>query len=310
VSELTDLSAIEMAARLRTGDISPVELVDAHLKRIEDLNPQLTAYTHIDSEGARKAARKSLERLGRKAPRGPLDGVPLSVKSSIAVRGFPWECGSKLRQGTRADSDAPTVERLRGAGAVILGNTNAPEFLMAWETNNALYGHTDNPWRRERTAGGSSGGESAAIAARISAGGIGSDGGGSIRVPAHFTGICGLKPTPGRVPATGHFPASAGPFAAIGVLGPMARTAEDTRLLFEVIAGPDDGDPYAAPVPIRKLSWEQVRSLKIGVFEDDRRTPVTPATRKAVRKAAEALRDRGFVVEDFRPENLEEIRQL
>src|SRR5438876_12399510 len=124
---------------------------------------------------------------------------------------------------------------------------------MAWETDNLLYGRTNNPWDLTRTPGGSSGGEAAAIASGMSAAGVGSDGGRSIRVPAHFSGICGLKPTPGRVPATGHFPASAGPFALLGVVGPMARTVKDLQLLFEVTAGPDNGDPYAAPVPLRNM---------------------------------------------------------
>src|SRR5205807_4251600 len=128
--------------------------------------------------------------------------------------------------------DAPLVERLRRAGAVILGVTNTPELLMAWETDNLLYGRTNSPWDLDRTPGGSSGGESAAIASGMSAGGVGSDGGGSIRVPAHFSGICGLKPTPGRIPSTGHFPPSGGPFALLGVVGPMARTVDrkSTRL--------------------------------------------------------------------------------
>src|SRR5208283_4180747 len=131
--------------------------------------------------------------------------------------------------------------------------------LMAWETDNLLYGRTNNPWDVTRTAGGSSGGEAAAIAAGLSAGGVGSDGGGSIRVPAHFCGICGLKPTPGRIPSTGHFPKSGGPFALIGVVGPMARTVEDVKVLFEVMQGPDTGDPCAAPVPLR---WPGEREIK------------------------------------------------
>ena len=122
---------------------------------------------------------------------------------------------------------------------------------MAWETDNLLYGRTNNPWDLSRTPGGSSGGEAAAIASGCSAGGVGSDGGGSIRVPAHFSGICGLKPTPGRIPATGHFPTSVGPFALLGVVGPMARTVADLKVLFEAMQGPDDGDPSAAPVPVR-----------------------------------------------------------
>jgi Asp-tRNA(Asn)/Glu-tRNA(Gln) amidotransferase A subunit family amidase len=309
LSDLVQLSASEMATKVQSGEISPVDLVEAHLDRIEKLNPRLNAFSHVDQEGARAAALVSAMRLASEGPRGPLEGVPLSIKSSIAVGGFPWECGSELRRGLLADADAPLVERLKAAGAIILGNTNAPEFLMAWETNNKIYGHTDNPWDLERTAGGSSGGASAAIAARLSAGGFGSDGGGSIRVPAHFTGICGLKPTPGRVPATGHFPASAGPFAALGVVGPMARTVDDVRLLFEVVSGPDDGDPYSAPVPVGAPNPDP-EGLKIGFFEDDGRTPVTTETRIAIRRAVAALEEQGFVVEEFRPDNLEEIQRL
>jgi Asp-tRNA(Asn)/Glu-tRNA(Gln) amidotransferase A subunit family amidase len=181
---------------------------------------------------------------------------------------------------------------------------------MAWETDNLLYGRTNSPWDLERTPGGSSGGEAAAIAAGMSAGGVGSDGGGSIRVPAHFSGICGLKPTPGRIPTTGHFPVSAGPFALIGVVGPMARTVADLKVLFEVMQGPDIGDTCAAPVPVRWPSNNEVKKLNVGYFEDDSRTPVTPETRAAVRTAAEALRGAGFQVDRFQPEGLEEARRL
>src|ERR1700733_6389793 len=141
-------------------------------------------------------------------------------------------------------------------------------------------------------------------------GGVGAEGGGSIRVPAHFSGICGLKPTPGRIPATGHYPVSAGPFALIGVVGPMARTVADLKVLFEVMQGPDAGDTCAAPVPLRWTSEDETRTLRVGYFEDDGRTPVTPATREAVRTAAEDLRSTGFQVEPFQPEGLEEARQL
>jgi Asp-tRNA(Asn)/Glu-tRNA(Gln) amidotransferase A subunit family amidase len=181
---------------------------------------------------------------------------------------------------------------------------------MAWETDNLLYGRTNSPWDLERTPGGSSGGEAAAIAAGMSAGGVGSDGGGSIRVPAHFSGICGLKPTPGRIPATGHFPASGGPFALIGVVGPMARTVADVSALFEVMQGPDDGDTCAAPVSMRWPTEDEARKLRVGYFEDDGRTPVNAETRAAVKTAAEALRVAGFEVEPFRPVGLEEARVL
>ena len=241
---------------------------------------------------------------------GPLHGVPLSVKASIDVAGHRCEAGTRLRAGYVAVQDAPLVARLRTAGAVILGVTNTPELLMAWETDNLLYGRTNNPWDVTRTAGGSSGGESAAIAAGLSAGGVGSDGGGSIREPAHFTGICGLKPTPGRIPSTGHFPKSGGPFALLGVVGPMARTVADLKILFEAMAGPDDGDPSSAPVSLREIGKRELRGVGIGFFEDDSRTPVTTETRLAVTQAADLLLEAGLRVEQFRPEGLEEARQL
>jgi Asp-tRNA(Asn)/Glu-tRNA(Gln) amidotransferase A subunit family amidase len=308
--ELTFLSAVSMAEQIREKKLSPVELVEAHLARIEKLNSKLKAFVQVDAEGARCQARAAEKAVTRGEKLGPLHGVPISIKSSIEVTGMKCEAGSKLRAGFVAATDAPLVSRLRNAGATILGMTNTPELLMAWETDNLLYGCTHNPWDLSRTAGGSSGGEAAAIAAGCSAGGVGSDGGGSIRVPAHFSGICGLKPTPGRIPATGHFPTSVGPFALIGVVGPMARTVSDLKVLFEVMQGPDDGDTSAAPVPVRWLSRNDLKKLRIGYFEDDGRTPVTAETRAAVRTAAEALKRAGFEVEPFRPEGLEQARQL
>ena len=308
--DLTFLSAVCMAEQIREKRLSPVELVEAHLTRIQELNSKLNAFVQVDAEGARQQAllAEAAVRDGREL--GVLHGVPLSIKSSIEVAGLGWEAGTKLRAGVRGERDAPLVARLRQAGAIILGVTNAPELLMAWETDNLLYGRTNNPWDLTRTPGGSSGGEAAAIAAGLSAGGVGSDGGGSIREPAHFSGICGLKPTPGRIPATGHFPASVGPFALLGVAGPMARNMDDLKILFEVMQGPDDGDPSAAPVPLRWPAADDLKRIRVGYFEDDGRTPVTPETRAAVRTAAGALRRAGFQVEPFRPEGLELARRL
>lgn len=288
--------------------MSPEELLQAHLERITHLNERLNAYIFVNEDGARLEARAMPRRM--KTDDLPLAGLPISIKSSISVAGFPWECGSRLRSGLRGGSDAPLVSRLRRAGAVLLGATNVPEFLMSWETDNAIYGRTNSPWDIDRTPGGSSGGESAAIASGMSAGGIGSDGGGSIRVPAHFTGICGLKPTPGRIPTTGHFPASAGPFASLGVVGPMARTVADVSLLYRVIAGPDDGDPCAAPVPVTSVKKKLLRNLRIGYFEDDGSTPVAPEIRTALLRARTALEDQGFRVEEFRPTRLGETHRL
>src|SRR6202521_5221334 len=309
--DLTFLSAVSMAEQIRQKKLSPVELVEAHLAKIKKLNLQLNAFVQVDSDTALRQARVAEHSATQGQSLGPLHGVPLSIKSSIGVGGgFRCEAGTKLRAGCVPSPDAPLVARLRKAGAIILGVTNTPELLMAWETDNLLYGRTNNPWDLTCTAGGSSGGEAAAIAAGLSAGGVGSDGGGSIRVPAHFCGICGLKPTPGRIPSTGHFPKAGGPFALIGVVGPMARTIEDVGTLFEVMGGWDDGDPCAAPVEVREIHDTAVRAVPIGFFEDDSRTPVTQETRSAVNRAATLLLSCGFRVEPFRPEGLEEARQL
>lgn len=306
-------SLVHLAAMVRDGKISPMELVEAHLARIEQLNPKLCAFVRVDFEGARAQARTAEAALASRSKKdslGPLHGVPISIKSSIDVAGFPCECGSLLRKGFVPQTNATLVARLRAAGAIILGVTNVPEFLMAYETDNLLYGRTNSPWDLARTPGGSSGGEAAAIAAGLSAGGVGSDGGGSIRIPAHYTGICGLKPTPGRIPSTGHYPPSGGPFAQLGVVGPMARTVRDIERLFEVMAGPDPGDPASAPVPLHRWSDSDLRKLGIAYFEDDGVAPVTPETAAAVRAAADALRRQGFQVEAWRPENLERVWQL
>jgi Asp-tRNA(Asn)/Glu-tRNA(Gln) amidotransferase A subunit family amidase len=310
VNTLNFLSAVAMAGQIRERKISPVELVDAHLAQIKKLNPKINAFVEVDAERAQQTAQDAEIAVMHGKNLGSLHGVPVSIKSSLEVAGMRCESGSRLRAGFVAAQDAPLVARFRAAGAIVLGVTNTPELLMAWETDNLLYGRTNSPWDLERTPGGSSGGEAAAIAAGMSAGGVGSDGGGSIRVPAHFSGICGLKPTPGRIPATGHFPVSAGPFALIGVVGPMARTVVDLKILFEVLQGPDIGDTCAAPVPLRRPGDDEVKKLRIGYFEDDGRTPVTAETRAAVRTAAETLRGAGFQVERYQPEGLEAARQL
>jgi Asp-tRNA(Asn)/Glu-tRNA(Gln) amidotransferase A subunit family amidase len=303
-------SARDLAAQIRRKEVSPVEVARRHLDRIERLNPKLNAFVSWQHELVLTQARAAERAVQQGEELGPLHGVPLSIKSSIDVAGHRCEAGTRLRAGYVAASDAPLVARLRAAGAVILGVTNTPELLMAWETDNLLYGRTNNPWDLSRTAGGSSGGEAAAIAAGLSAGGVGSDGGGSIREPAHFCGICGLKPTPGRIPSTGHFPKSGGPFALLGVVGPMARTIEDVRLLFEVMAGADDGDPCSAPVPVQKIDDKERTGINIGFFTDDGRTPVTKETRAAVKHAAALLALNGYRVDEVHPDGLEEARQL
>lgn len=308
MSELVLRPATAQLAMLAAGTVSVLELLEAHIAAIERLNPVLNVFADFDPDRARAEAVR-LMRAGP-GPGQPLFGLPVTVKSSIAVCGMRCETGSLLNRGLCPREDAEAVSRLRAAGALILGTTNCPEFLMAYETDNLLYGLTRNPWDPERTPGGSSGGESAAIAAGMSAAGLGSDSGGSVRVPAHFTGICSLKPTPGRIPGRGHLPPCVGPFSILGAVGPMARTIPDVALLLRALGGRDPRDPAGAPVPWRDPSPGELGSLVIGVFEDDGAVPVTGETREAVRAAAAVLEREGLRVERFAPRGLEELRRL
>ncbi len=243
-------------------------------------------------------------------PALPLGGVPVTVKSAIEVAGLRCETGSPSRRGVRATVDAVVVQRLRAAGAIVLGTTNVAEMLMGYESVNPLHGTTRNPWDLTRTPGGSSGGESAAIAAGCSFAGLGSDGGGSIRVPAHFTGICGLKPTPGRVPATGHQPACLGPFSLIGA----GRTD-----------GAVGGGPAAPARRARRLGrgrsvWRACRrrccralypaSREVWWFDTDEHAPSTAATRAAVAAAVGGLAAQGYAARPGRPAVFEEATAL
>jgi amidase len=292
---------------IASRQISIVELAEAHIAQIERLNPQLNAIVDFDADRVRAQA-QSLDAAGQ--PRGPLHGLPVTVKSSIATAGYRCEIGSLLNEGDIPKEDAVVVGRLRAAGALILGTTNCPEFLMAYETANLLHGRTQNPRDLARSPGGSSGGESAAIAAGLSAAGLGSDSGGSVRQPAHATGICSLKPTPGRIPSRGHLPPCVGPFSTLGAIGPMARTIADVALLFRALSGQDPDEPGSPPIKYREPGLEDLRRNTIGVFEDDGLVPVTPETRAAVNAAAQALRGAGFRVEPWRPATLEPLRKL
>ena len=300
-------SLLVMAQMVRDRRISPVELIDSHLRRIEAQNPRINAFVCVLADEAREAARQSERAVMRGETLRLLHGVPVTVKDSFDMAGLPTYCGSQFRKDHRATQDSTAAARFRANGAIILGKTNAPEFLAMYETDNFITGRTNNPWDLSKTAGGSSGGESAAIAAFCSAGGIGSDGGGSIRIPAHFCGIAGLKPTPGRVPATGHFPAISHPGGLLGVGGPMARSAQDVRLLFAVLAGHDPEDPFSAPVPLRPPGTEAVR---IGVWEQFYGTPVGPDIASTLSKAAACAREIGLGAVDFTPVGLERAQDL
>jgi len=325
-----------MVQMVRDRAISPVELVEAHLRQIDARNPAVNAFVRVFAERARAEAREREAAIGRGEALGLLHGVPLTVKDSFDIAGQPTAAGSRFREGHRAANDAAAVTRLRAEGAILLGRTNTPEMLASYETDNFVTGRTNNPWDLDRTPGGSSGGEAAAIAAFCSAGGVASDGGGSIRVPAHFCGIAGLKPTPGRIPATGHYPALGYPGGLTTVVGPMARTARDLRLLFSALVSFDAQDPFSVPVPLaapRKpyerpyasaplsapaplaapmpadapvpLTALASRPARIGVWEQFYQIPVHADIRAAVRKAAGMLAGLGLAVDDFQPAGLE-----
>jgi amidase len=296
-----------MVSMVRDGVLSPVDLVKAHLRQIESRNPELNAFVTVMAEQALEDARECQRAMAHGEPLGLLHGVPVTVKDSFDVAGLPTRAGSRLRTEHRASADATVVARLRSQGAILLGKTNTPELLASYETDNLITGRTNHPRDPERTPGGSSGGEAAAIAAFCSAGGVGSDGGGSIRVPAHFCGIAGMKPTPGRVPGVGHFPSLGYPGGMTGVVGPMARSAQDLRLLFSVLAGYEPQDPLSSPVPLREPSAAGVR---VGVWEQFYAVPVDPQIRVAVRRAAGQFEQLGLPVESWEPQGLERAPNL
>lgn len=294
---INHLSLAAQLQLLKSGQASSSELVEAHLAEIERSNPKINAFVRVFADEARAVA---------KSPKpGPLSGVPVTVKDSFDVAGFPTYCGTKLRLDHRASKDSAVVRKLRGAGAIILGKTNTPEFLMNYESDNLITGRTNHPLNPSLTPGGSSGGESAAIASFMSAGGVGSDGGGSIRWPAHCCGIAGLKPTPGRVSAAGHYPLISHPGGLMGVAGPMARTVDDVRLLFDVLRGYDIEDPFSAPVAPPPSD-----KIRIGVWPQFYKTPVQAECSEAVERAAKCLVDAGFAVDAFEPRGLERAPNL
>jgi amidase len=296
-----------MIKAVRDRKISPLELIDAHLAQIEKEQPRINAFVAIYGESARQQAKQATDALTATSDLPRLHGIPVTIKDSFDIAGEPTLCGSRFRIGHVARTDSTAVARLRAAGAIILGKTNTPEFLNNYETDNFITGRTNHPLDPRRTAGGSSGGEAAAIASYCSPGGMGSDGGGSIRGPAHYCGIAGMKPTPGRISAAGHFPEIAHPGGLLGVGGPMARTVEDVSLLYSVVAGYDWRDPFSAPVSVSHSS----KNMKtIGVWLGFEDVPLDPDIRSALERTAEEFRRVGYQVEPFQPKGLEQAREL
>jgi aspartyl-tRNA(Asn)/glutamyl-tRNA(Gln) amidotransferase subunit A len=302
--DLVYAEARELARRIRGREVSPVEVAAAHLARIEELNPALNAIVTL-APGVEEEAREAEAALLRGGELGPLHGVPFTAKDSLDTAGLRTTRGSLLFAGHVPGRDAEAVARLRAAGAILLGKTNLPEFALWWETDNRVFGRTVNPWDPERTAGGSSGGEAAAIAAGLSPLGLGSDLGGSIRLPAAHCGIVGLKPTHGRVPLTGHWPETILRFMHVG---PMARTVGDAALALSVIAGPDPLDWWSVPAPPPPADVERgVAGLRIGVLARAGFGAVDDEVADAVAGAAAALAREGALTEELDAARLEDF---
>ena len=285
----------KLAEHIRSRELSPVEVMLAHLERVDAVTPALNAIV-TQAEDALDRAKKSEEALVRGEIAGPLHGVPFTAKDSVDIAGIRTTRGSRLFSDHVPDVDAAAAARLKKAGAIFMGHTNVPEFVFWFETDNDVFGRTQNPWNLERTPGGSSGGEAAAIAAGLSPLGIGSDVGCSIRQPASYCGIVGLKPTHGRVPLTGHWPDALLRYMHVG---PMARTVGDVAVALSIMAGPNGLDPYAVSVPVEK--FEDIDgpplNLRVGWCPQGPFAPVAEEVQNAVAVAASTLSGLGCTVE-------------
>ncbi|MFJ9543965.1 amidase [Streptomyces sp. NPDC101225] len=295
--------ATELARLIRARELSPIEVVSAHLDRIAAVNPRVNAITTLMADHALAKAKQAEEAVSRGDSLGPLHGVPFTVKDSFDVAGFPATRGSRIFEGRVAKSDATVVTRFIAAGGIPLAKTNLPEFAYWTESDNLVTGYTGNPWNLERTAGGSSGGESAAIAAGMSPIGLGSDVAISLRGPAHNTGIAALKPTHGLVPMTGHWPEVPGRYWHAG---PMARSVRDLALGLGILAGPDGVDGYASAASPGAVNTRREGPLRVGWLIEPGFGVVDPDVAAAVERAAQALAEHGIHIEPVHVPALED----
>ena len=305
-------STLALAAAIRRKEVSSVEVVEHHLERIEEVNGALNAVVMSAADRALDEARLADERLAAGEDVGALHGVPMTIKDSLDTEGVISTGGTQGRTDFVPKRDATVVERLRQAGAILLGKTNTPELTLSYETNNRIYGRTNNPYDTERTPGGSSGGAAAILAAGGSPFEVGSDYGGSIRLPSNFCGTAGIKPTSGRVPRTGHIYPPGGMLDAFQQIGPMTRTVDDLYPLLQILSGPDNIDPAIAPVPLRDPADVDLSSLRMQFHDDNGIATPTPAIRETVKEAAAALLDSGnlAVGVEGRPPGIEESFEL
>jgi len=291
-----DLNLKELVRAIVAREVSAVEVAQTYLERISQLNPALNAIVTVAPDVLERA-RAAETVLMRGDAAGALHGVPVTIKDTIETAGLRITSGSKIRADFVPTTDAPAVARLKAAGAIVLGKTNAAEMAMDYTADNPVFGRTNHPHDPKLTPGGSSGGEAVAIATGMSPGGLGSDLAGSVRIPAHFCGVAGLKPTTGRVPGEGQFPPSTGPYGLGAVIGPMARNVGDLRLLFRVLSGDHGSEP-------------RPKGIRVAWYCDDGVVPVTEETSAAVQAAARVVADAGLVVEERRPPHVQRGNEL
>lgn len=308
-SDSPSWTATGLASRISRGELTCVEAVETCLARIGDRNAELNGVVTLNEEAARRRAREADEAVEAGEPLGPLHGVPFTVKDCWETAGLRTTCGFPGLDDHVPDEDATCVARLREAGAVLLGKSNPAMLAADWQTDNPVFGRTNHPDDPSRTPGGSSGGSGAAVAAGLSPLDLGSDLGGSIRVPAHFCGVCGLKPTEHRVPAFGHIPdwhipgrEPVGVLRHMGTYGPIARSVDDLRLCFSVIAGPDPRQPEVPPMSGEsEAEAPTLESLRVVWTDRFGSAPVSEDTRRTLAGLAGALEEAGCRVEKVRP---------
>jgi amidase len=303
---MIDWPAGELAARIRSREVSSEEVVLAHLDRIEAVNPVLNAVVRLN-ERALEQARAADRALAAEDSVGPLHGVPITIKDSHDVAGIVSTAGTRGRAAYVPEKSATAVARLQEAGAIVIGRTNTPELTLSFDTVNDVFGYTWNPYDPSRTPGGSSGGASAIIAASGSPLDLGTDTGGSIRLPSHFCGIAGIKPTSGRVPRTGHIISFDGLHQSLTQIGPMARTVDDLALVLPLIAGPDGVDPHIVPLPLGDPAAVDLSRLRVAYHLDNGVATPTAEIMATVRKAAGALESAAVELTEAVPPGLLEF---
>jgi amidase len=308
--EITKLSAATLSALIRAREVSPVEVMETYLQRVERLNPQLNAIVTLAPD-ALERAREAESAIMRGRAVGTLHGVPVTIKDTIETKGLKTTSGSLLRAQCVPFEDATAVARLKAAGAIILGKTNVPEMAIPYECDNPVFGRTNNPHDAGRTSGGSSGGEAAAISACLSPAGLGSDLSGSIRVPAHFCGIAGLRPTAGRISSAGHFPPATGPLSVGAVIGPMARRVEDLSLFLNVLTEVNTTEPVDAPQEkSQEAAPVKVRGWRVASYPLESGGALTFETEQALRAALRVLGEAGLNLVEEEPPGLERAADL